>query len=69
VVGFEDQIPGGNKPRPISPGEKGREAAGYLRPFLDMLGLRFNEDALASVITSIVVFVRSRFFHRPPTIS
>jgi hypothetical protein len=60
VSGFEDQIPGGNKPRPVSPGEKGREAAGYLRPFLDMIGLRFNEDALASVITSIVVYFKSK---------
>jgi hypothetical protein len=60
VSGFEDQIPGGNKPRPISSGEKGREAAGYLRPFLDMIGLRFNEDALASVITSIVVYFKSK---------
>lgn len=42
------------------PGQKGHRLAGMLRPLFSWLGIRFNEDALASVLTSLVVYVKAR---------
>jgi hypothetical protein len=48
------------EPPKEEPGQKGQELAAMLRPFLAWIGLRVDEDALASVITSIVVFLKAK---------
>jgi hypothetical protein len=60
VTGFENQIPGGEKPRKESVGEKAHKLAGMLAPFFRWFGIRFNEEALASVLASLVVYAKSK---------